>query len=85
MHQTYGVLRVSVLGPMLFTLYMFPLGNVMREHSFNFHWYVDDTQYYSELTKPEAFLKDIKVRMTSNFLLINSDKTEAIVLASKHC
>ncbi|TWW67247.1 putative RNA-directed DNA polymerase from transposon X-element [Takifugu flavidus] len=84
---SHGVSQGSVLGPILFTLYMLPLGNIIWQHGINFHCYADDTQLYlsmkpeetEKFVKLQTCLKDIKSWMSSNFLLLNSGKTEVMV------
>ena len=83
-----------VLGPVLFTLYTFPLGEICRRHEV-FYLYADDTQFFSTFSvgndveieearrRIQNFISEIKMWMSFHFLKLNDDKTEVILITPR--
>ena len=89
-----GVPQGSILGPILFLLYISPIANIIHQHGLKFHIYADDTQLYISFSdddlvlvkaKVESCARDFDSWMSENKLKLNGDKTEIAILSAGHC
>ena len=85
----YGVPQGSVLGPILFVLYIQPLSNLIKQHSLSVHLFADDIQIkisvlpqhvHSSISSVETCISDVKNLMTENKLHLNDEKTECLLM-----
>ena len=81
----------SVLGPMLFTMYIKPLSAIIDSHSIIHHSFADDLQLqisappnriYELLHSIQSCISDVKALATTNMLKLNDNKTELILVTS---
>ena len=87
-----GVPQGSVLGPILFTMYIKPLSAIIDSHSIIHHSFADDLQLQmsappdriSELLHSmQSCISDVKVWATANMLKLNDSKTELMLVTPK--
>ena len=87
----YGVPQGSVLGPVLFSLYMKPVTDILNKHDISYHLYADDLQIYTNcpvenlvdtIRKLELCVSEVKDWLTCNMLSMNGDKTEFIIFST---
>ena len=90
-----GVPQGSVLGPILFTLFTAPFGELCRQYHTNFHSYADDQQNYlsfkpnstgsleSCIRSLETCIGEIHKWMRTNKLKLNDGKTEVVLFGTR--
>ncbi len=93
---TTGVPQGSVLGPLLFLIYLLPLRRVMDLHRVKRHGFADDTQLYNRLSirnaetlsqqvqTMENCIADVRSWMTMSKLMLNDAKTEVMIITKKN-
>jgi len=90
----YGVPQGSILGPILFLLYISEIEEIATQHGLKIHLFADDMQLYISfqslnalvnISNIEHCLRHIKSWMSSNFLKINESKTNFLTILSPSC
>ena len=89
--MTTGVPQETVVGPLLFNAYIAPLTTLLQKHNIHHHPYADDTKLYitfpptdhtQALARMEACVQDAKAWLCDNGLVMNDNKSQAIVIRS---
>jgi hypothetical protein len=87
-----GVPQGSVLGPVLFSMYVSDLSNLLSRHDIGHMSYADDLQIFSPtlpselvptMDRLERCILEVREWLNNNHLVINEKKTEFIIFGTK--
>jgi len=90
----HGVHQGSVLGPLLFILYVADIAGITDRHVIQSHFYADDAQLYLTCRRTEAIatasrltscIDEIAQWLASNRLMLNPAKTDLLWCTTKGC
>jgi len=89
---TTGVPQGSVLGPILFSLYISPLSHLIAAHNLQHQQYANDTQLFiaisptdptQSLTELESCLTDLYCWLSHSGLCLNPSKSDAVLFGTR--
>ncbi|KAI2646385.1 hypothetical protein H4Q32_025467 [Labeo rohita] len=87
-----GVPQGSILGPILFSLFLLPLGIIFKKHGISYHLYADDIQIYLPISPGvpstnQSLVLCLEVVITwleQNGLKLNASKSEVLVFGANN-
>ena len=92
----WGVPQASCLGPFLYIIYSSKFFKIIEQHLPEAHCYADDSQLYLSFNPDKVTsqqdaiitmqncINDVRLWMEHDKLLLNDDKTEFLILGTRH-